>query len=87
MGEDRNNQNPIPDQTPHTELSTEDALRRSPSTIGEQDSVGGTTPHPATDDDIDDMHQRTFGNTPDKGEEIPNLADEINKDEKAIKES
>ena len=53
-----------------------------PENIGQQDSVGGSESAPETDDDVDEMYERTFGNKPRPGSTI---ADEINEDEEALR--
>lgn len=76
---------PVPDDTPNNHYpTTEDASRHSRANQDEQD-VSGTTPHVASDDDVDDMNHRVFGQTPSQTDEVPNIADQINDAEQAIK--
>lgn len=50
-----------------------------------EETVSGSSPSPESDDDVKEMVREVIGNTPKEGKPF-SIAEEIEKDEKAIKE-
>ncbi len=50
-----------------------------------EETVSGSSPRPESDDDVKEMVKEVIGNPPEEGKPF-SIAEEVNKDEKAIRE-
>ena len=50
-----------------------------------EETVSGSSPRPESDDNVKEMVKEVIGNPPEEGKPF-SIAEEVNKDEKAIKE-